>query len=472
MVGILSYSSYIPFCRIKRDEIARAWGGRSGSGEKAVANFDEDSVTMAVEATSDCIRGRDTQSISSLYLASTSLPYRLKQASALIGTAVDLPRRTSTADFTDCVRSGTTALLVAINGVNASRSSQALVVASDCQTGAPGSDAERELGDGAVALLVGDSDVVVEIETAYTHYDEFIGTWKTQGDPFPRSWENRFIITEGYLRNMREAISAVMTEHNLTPGDFSRVILYAPNVRSLRSLADNLGFDFETQIQNSLLPAVGDTSTAFVMMELVEALKKAKPADRILMANYGDGADVFILRVTERIADLQAEREPEGQIALKKMLPNYEQYLRFRQILTVEAERRRPSEETSAVAMWRDRREVLALYGTKCKKCGTLHFPKQRICAECQAKDEYENVRLSKTGKLFTYCMDYLAPTLDPPMVKAVVDLDDEGRMFCQMTDIADSTELSIGMPVEMTFRKIHEAAGFYNYFWKCRPVR
>ena len=472
MAGIVSYGSHIPFCRIERGEIAGAWGGRSGGGEKAVANFDEDSVTMAVEAASDSIRGRDRQSIGGLYLASTSLPYRLKQGAALVATALDLPRQTSTVDFTDSIRSGTSALLVAVDAVNAGRWRQVLAVASDCQVGAPGSEVERESGDGAAALLVGESDVVVEIETAYTHYDEFIGTWKTQGDLFPRSWEDRFVITEGYMRNMREAVSAVMTERNLTPGDFSRAILYASNDRNLRTLASNLGFDFETQIQNSLLPAVGDTGTAFVMMELVEALDQAEPGDRILVANYGDGADVVILRVTPRISDAQAERRQKNRIASKKLLSNYEKYLRFRQVLTVEAERRRPAEETSAVALWRDRREVLALYGTRCKRCGTLHFPKQRVCAECQTKDEFEEVRLSRTGKLFTYCMDYLAPSLDPPMVKAVVDLDDEGRIFCQMTDVGDSDELRIEMPVEMTFRKIHEAAGFYNYFWKCRPVR
>jgi hydroxymethylglutaryl-CoA synthase len=472
MAGIVSYSSYVPFCRIERGAIAGAWGGRSAGGEKAVANFDEDSITMAVEAATDCLKGCGPHSIGALYLASISLPYRLKQASALVGTAVDLPRQTSTADFTDCQRSGTSALLAAVDAVNACPSRQALVVASDCQVGAPGSDAERDLGDGAAALLVGDSDTVAEIETAYTHHDEFIGTWRMQGDPFPRSWEDRFVVTEGYMRNMREAVSTVMREQKLTPEDFSRAVLYASNARTLRTLATSLGFDFETQIQNSVLPAVGDTGTAFVMMELAQALNEARPGDRILMANYGDGADVFILRVTERISDLRARHGTGNKISSKKLLPNYEKYLRFRQVLTVEAERRRPAEETSAVAMWRDRKEVLALHGTKCRRCGTLHFPKQRVCAECQTKDEFDSVRLPRTGKLFTYCMDYLAPSLDPPMVKAVVDLDNEGRMFCQMTDIGDSTELRIDMPVEMTFRKIHEAAGFYNYFWKCRPAR
>jgi hypothetical protein len=29
-----------------------------------------------------------------------------------------------------------------------------------------------------------------------------------------------------------------------------------------------------------------------------------------------------------------------------------------------------------------------------------------------------------------------------------------------------------IDQTVELTFRKIYEAEGFSNYYWKCRPIR
>ena len=50
MVGITSYGAYIPKYRLGRDVIAKAWGPRFLSGERAVANYDEDSLTMATEA--------------------------------------------------------------------------------------------------------------------------------------------------------------------------------------------------------------------------------------------------------------------------------------------------------------------------------------------------------------------------------------------------------------------------------------
>jgi len=47
MVGITSYGAYIPMYRMSLETMAQTWGGFAGKGEKAVANWDEDSLTMA-----------------------------------------------------------------------------------------------------------------------------------------------------------------------------------------------------------------------------------------------------------------------------------------------------------------------------------------------------------------------------------------------------------------------------------------
>jgi uncharacterized OB-fold protein len=39
------------------------------------------------------------------------------------------------------------------------------------------------------------------------------------------------------------------------------------------------------------------------------------------------------------------------------------------------------------------------------------------------------------------------------------------------MTD-RDIGDIKIGMPVEMSFRKLYAAGGIHNYFWKCTPIR
>ena len=76
-----------------------------------------------------------------------------------------------------------------------------------------------------------------------------------------------------------------------------------------------------------------------------------------------------------------------------------------------------------------------------------------------------------KKGVLVTYSLDERTAVIDPPNVLAAVNLDGGGRVFSQMTD-RDVNKLKVGLPMELTFRRIHDALSVHNYFWKCRPVR
>ena len=100
MIGITSMGYYIPMYRLKRDEIARMWRIKGIGGQKAVAGYDEDSITMAVAAVRDCLR-RDNGNVRGLYFGSTTTPYLEKQSAAIIASAVGLDRECVTIDFTN-----------------------------------------------------------------------------------------------------------------------------------------------------------------------------------------------------------------------------------------------------------------------------------------------------------------------------------------------------------------------------------
>ena len=75
------------------------------------------------------------------------------------------------------------------------------------------------------------------------------------------------------------------------------------------------------------------------------------------------------------------------------------------------------------------------------------------------------------TGKVFTFSLDNLAGRSDDPsIVQTVVEMENGSRFYGIMTD-CDPASVTLNMPVELTFRRIYEGAGFHNYFWKCRPV-
>ncbi|MDY6911198.1 MAG: hydroxymethylglutaryl-CoA synthase [Chloroflexota bacterium] len=471
MVGITSYGAYVPFYRLDRAEIARAWSSGSIGGEKAVAGFDEDSITMAVEAAIDCLNGTDRATVEGLYFASTTSPYKEKQAAGVVAMAVDLPQHISTSDFGDSLRCGTAALRAAIDAVQSGSLKNVLLTAADCRMGAPKGDSEQNFGDGAAALFIGDTDVIATIKGSYTHYDNFIDLWRRENDTYIRSWEDRFIITHGYLQNMQEAAAGILKKYRLNQQDFDKVVLYGPDPRNHLAAAKSLGFDPKTQLQPAMFDKIGNTGCAFSLMMLVAALEEAKPGDQILLLSYGDGCDAFILKVTDAIKNMRDRRGIKGHLASKRMMPTYESYLSQRQIIETEPAKR-PQDDTFAPLLWRERRQLISLKGHKCRQCETIQYPMRRICAVCRAKDDFDEMRLSdRRGKVFTFNRDNLAASPDPPTMMTVVDFEGGGRIWCMMTD-RDPEKVKIDMPVEMTFRKLHDARGIANYFWKSRPLR
>ncbi|MDD5094637.1 MAG: 3-oxoacyl-[acyl-carrier-protein] synthase III C-terminal domain-containing protein [Dehalococcoidia bacterium] len=471
MIGIKSYGAYIPLHRLAQADIAKAYDRGGGVGELAVANFDEDTVTMGVEASVDCLKGMERSIVDTLFFATTSPPYREKQSAAIIAQALDLKRQLVANDLCDSLRSGNMALNLATGLVASGKSKNALVVASEVRKGFPGSEYERVLGDAAGALLVGDTDVIASLEAYYCIADEITDVWRMEGDPFVKSWEDRFVFTQGYNRNIKEAIVGLMKKQGLQQKDISKIVFYAPDARNHQAMAKGLGFDPKTQVQDGMFGTVGNTGAAATIFMMVAALESAKPGDMILLAGYGDGADAFLFKVTPEIEKCRGHRGVKGHINSKKALTSYNKMLRVREISPVEMARR-PVEVASAPMMLRDRDMVSTMKGVKCKVCGRVQFPKQRVCYHCRTKDQFELYRLSdKTATVFTFCVDHLAATIDPPVIKAIVDFEGGGRTLVTIAD-RDVENVKIGTTVEMAFRRIHDAMGFRNYIWKSRLVR
>src|SRR6266849_1253052 len=113
MVGIVGFGSYVPSYRLPREVIGKEWGTPVAGGEKAVANHDEDSLTLAVNAAVNCFADSAPAQLDAIFFASTTPPYREKQAAATVAAVLDTGPHVRTADFTDTLRAGTSALLAA-----------------------------------------------------------------------------------------------------------------------------------------------------------------------------------------------------------------------------------------------------------------------------------------------------------------------------------------------------------------------
>lgn len=471
MVGITSYGAYVPLSRLDRKVLG-------DKGEKAICSFDEDSVTMAVAAAADCLQDLDRDTVDGLYFASTTTPYKEKLSASIIAVAADLGRNVAVVDFTNSLKAGVSALKSASDAVTAGSCKNVLVTAADCRVGVPGSRIESNLGDGAAAFVVGDRDVVATIEGNYSIADEILDVWRNEYDTYVRTWEERFTTQFGYLPVMSSAISGIMEKYKYSPKDFAKVVLYTPDSRRSAEVAGRAGFDVKTQLQNPMFDMMGNTGTAFPLMLLVAALEEAKAGDRILLVGYGNGSDALVLRVTNRIEKMRNKRRGmKAHLASKRIVQDYLQYLRWRRVVPID-EIAGPLGAFSAPVVWQERNKNLRLQGSRCKVCGTIQYPPDRICTKCRAKDQSEPYRFSdRKAKIFTYSMDYITPDLQKPTVTVTIDFEHGGRAEFYLADHV-AEEIKIGMPVEMSFRRITTwehislREGAYIYFWKAIPQR
>jgi len=471
MVGIKSYGVYIPYYRLNRAEVAKSWGSFQVPGEKAVANFDEDTVTMGVEACRECLKGFDKDDIDSLYFASTTFPYAEKQSSALVAAVLDCDQTALTVDISGTLRSGSNAVRLAMDAVKGGSSKNTLVCSSDLRLGLPNGAKELQFGDGAAALLIGNSDVVASIDKMYTVNQEIFDVYRPAQERFVRSWEDRFVRDMGYTKVVSETVRAALEAFNMKPGDFAKAVFGSPNPVYLGGAAKAAGFDPKSQAADALWGMIGNTGSAHSLILLCAALDEAKPGDKLLWVSYGDGCDVLALTVTDEIEKMQ-KRQNVNRLLTSKAYTTYQKYLRWRELIATEQPMRPRTEPASAVALYRDRKGGLALYGSQCKNCGTIQYPVQRICMECRAKDNFDFYPFAdKKGKVVTFSHDNLAVSPDPPTTLAAVDFEEGGRIMMDITD-RDPSEVKVGMPLEMTFRKFRSTEGVQVYWWKSRPIR
>ncbi|ADT84283.1 Zn-ribbon domain-containing OB-fold protein [Thermococcus barophilus] len=122
---------------------------------------------------------------------------------------------------------------------------------------------------------------------------------------------------------------------------------------------------------------------------------------------------------------------------------------------------------------WRHFKEKYRLVGSKCKKCGKIHFPPRQVCDECGSR-EMEEIQLSGRGKVISWTIVRNPPSgfeYYKPYPLALIELEEGPIILAQLTDV-DPEEITFGMEVEMVTRKIREfnEDGIILYGYKFRP--
>jgi hydroxymethylglutaryl-CoA synthase len=460
--GIVSYGYHIPVYRLSRDLIAEAWGSKSLGGQRAVANFDEDALTMATHAAWKNLTDGAASEIDGLVFCSTTAPFAERSNAALIAAALNLPEWCLTLDVGASLRSGTSVMGIGFE-LAAGRKCNLLVATADKREAEPGSPEEQMFGDAGAAVVIGSDNQIATLEARVSRYDDFLDVLRCSQDRYITSFSSKFTLMRGFQENVNRVVEKLLVNAGVRKQAVTKVIMPCPDSAIHNRTAELLGFSSE-QIQDPLFNELGTAGCAAPLLSLCAALEAAAPEDRLLLIGYGDGADSFLLRVTDRINHVRNRPSIKSLIERGTLsFSSYQLYAKARSYMDL----RRDRLEMSNIFYSKEEYQNIRLYGSRCRSCGLVYFPIAQVCIGCGNESEKDDIPLSRRGTVFTFTIDSLSPSPLKHTVMAVVDLEGGGRLYLQLTD-ARPEEIEIGMPVELTFRRLQGI----HYYWKCCPVR
>ena len=484
MVGIVSFGGYVPRLRLQRKAAAAAnsWFApnlaAAAQGERSMANWDEDTITMAVEAGRDCLPGADPllsrAHIDAVYFASTTAPFTDRQNAGVIAAALSLQETAASADFGGSQRAATSALAAALNAVKAGAARHALVVTAENRKAKAASSQELAFGDGAGALEIGSDNVIAKLLGAASLTIDFVDHFRSEGEDYDYNWEERWIRDEGYSKIVPRAAKAALKAAGLEGAAIDHFVMPCSFAKLDQQIAKGLGIAAE-KVRDNLSSTVGDCGAAHPLVMLVHVLEQAKPGEKIMLAAFGQGCDVLIFEATGELPKLKPRRGISGSLAARKEETNYLKFLAFSGQLELEKGMRAEKDNKTALTTAYRRRDMLfGLTGGKCSKCGTAQFPRSRICVNpnCGGVDTQEPFCFAELpATVLSWSADFLTYSMDPPQHYGMVTFAEGGRFLSDFTDV-DRGSFDTGATVRMVFRikDFDEKRGFRRYFWKAVP--
>lgn len=481
--GIVGYGAYIPKHRIRKEDIARVWGGgAAGIDEKSVADADEDAITMAVEAGQTAFSNTriEPSAIGALYLASVSSPYIHNSMAAIVAQALAIPYNASLANFSGSTKASTEAIQACIDLIKSGRVSLGMVIGTDSLLARPGEPLEHSLGAGSAAFIIGKENIIAEWEGCYSHVSTFIHTWRSDSDRYIREYNDpRLDRAFGFPKSITAAVKGLVEKLGMEASEFNQVVFHQPDGLLPMVTAKEIGIAPQKMIRSNLASQIGDIGCGSVLLGLASALDEGMPRERILAVSYGSGSgsDAFSLNVLTQQSHKKGTVVPVSRLLDDKEYVDYIKYGKLTGVLRAEAIPDPISSYVTQPGWERDKPYTFELHALQCKACGSLNFPKRHYCIDCRGQ-EFEEVPLPRRGKILSFNIQHVvsvSPEEAPiPVCTARMEGTDSergGKISAMMTDTKPD-ELAIGLPVELIFRRCGQELGLVKYGYKFRLVK
>lgn len=343
MIGIASYGTYIPKNRIRIADIAKAWNkdaeevSRSlGLTDKSVPSFDEDAVTIAIEAANACLsnfKGNVTD-VDVLFVGSESHPYAVNPTSTIVGELLGIGNSYLAVDMEFACKAGTTAMQTIAGLVAAGHARYGLAIGADTAQGKPHDFLEYTAAAGGAAFILGSEKLVAKLLADTSYSSDTPDFWRRDGMRYP-SHAGRFTGEPAYYNHVTGAARRLLEMTGTKPADYDYCIFHMPNGKFPREVAKRLGFTPAQLAPSLLVDHIGNAYSATTMLALGAVLDITRPGQKIFMVSYGSGAgsDAFVWQTTDEIVTSQkvkgrSKHTVQDQIAHKTYI-DYVQFLKM-----------------------------------------------------------------------------------------------------------------------------------------------
>jgi 3-hydroxy-3-methylglutaryl CoA synthase/uncharacterized OB-fold protein len=464
---ISSIGGYLPLLRLDRKAASAAlrFSGlpSNRSGARSVASWDEDALTLAVEAARATVK--DNKPPARIIFASTSAPFFERAHAPILIDALNLSPNTESLDVAGSRRCAVSALRAALQADQST-----LIAAGEHRPGKPGNPLHLAYGDGGAALLTGPQGAAKLIGVASIAHD-FNDIYASRTHPEPYQAEERFIRDTAAKHILAPTILAACKNANIAPSAIKFVSMAEPVAGCFKTVASQLGIT-APNLGTDLAMVAGDLGAAHPLFALGLAFAQATPGDIVLLVGFGSGCDALLFETTGAMPGA-----PESQSLLQsgRTLTDYIRFLSLSGALELDwGVRGEFEQKTAATVLKRNGRDIVGFIGGR-DHAGNVQFPKSRVPVNpsANAPETLTDVRLAdKPAAIVSITADRLNFSPDPPFYFGLVQFQNGARLLMEFTD-ANETGFAVGDPVAMRFRikSIDRKRGFRTYFWKAVPA-
>lgn len=329
MAGIESYGVALPTLRLPASAYVEAWGACAARGlkQKAFCAYDEDPVTLGIEAAREALaKLPDEVPVSAVFFGVTTPPFEEKPSASTLVTALFENAAMRVTEITGSPQAGVQALVSAIEYCLAGKQRYALAVAADAPNAPVDAGFEHALGAAAAAFVVGPSGAVAKFESSFSV------TRETFGSRFRRHGDEALSDLE--LRTRDNLVSAQTLGNVLAKTNLGRIkhLAVGADAGLMRNIGKTLGCPDAKN--DALWSMIGDAGSASTSFALAAALDIARSGDSILCAGIGSGATAALFSAGKELAKRRRKGAKVADLVTGGKPVDYVTYLKHRRMLS------------------------------------------------------------------------------------------------------------------------------------------